>query len=473
MGGAHPTGLEGSVFVRQPIRQQLLRPLLAVMIASVILVAGLSAWASSSRQVSLLQTRQAAVARVLEDATFPLTHQVLRQMADLCEQEFVVWSPGQRRMVATSYLQPPDQLETILGQRADESGHVREQVIAMLGRTAVSIGVVHSRVRPTDEILILTPRRSLFDARFAAVWPPLVLGGLVLAVLMPLVLRLTRQWSRRIETIQQTVAEIARGNLAVQLESADGDDELSDLVGDIDRMRDRLGELQKELLRGERERLVAQLAAGFAHQFRNGIAGASLALELHGRRCGQSDEKSLAVARRQLTLLEAEVRGILALAKSPESPRTVVDMATLAADAAELVAPNLDHHRITLSCSRGAGDVVVEGHVDSLRAAILNLLLNGIDAAGPGGNLRIETRRADGRVIVSVADDGAGPAPEVAQRLTEAFVTTKPEGVGLGLTIVVAAAHDHGGQFSWRRDGSWTVMEISLPPRVPSSESNG
>ena len=459
--------------MRQPIRQQLLRPLLAVMIASVILVAGLSAWASSSRQVALLQNRQAAVARVLEDAAFPLTGQVLRQMADLCEQEFVVWSPGERRMIATSYVDPPEQLESILKQRADDAGHVSRQGVSMVDQTAVSIGVVYSRVRPSDEILILTPRRSLFDARFAAVWPPLVLGGLVLAVLMPLVLRLTQWWSRRIETIQRTVAEIARGNLAVKLATADGEDELSDLVGDIDRMRDRLGELQTELLKAERERLVAQLAAGFAHQFRNGIAGASLALELHGQRCGQSEEKSLAVARRQLTLLEAEVRGILALAKSPESPRTVVDMAALAADAAELVAPNLDHHRISLTRSRGDGALVVEGHSDSLRAAILNLLLNGIDAAGPGGALRLETRRTESQVVVSVADNGAGPAPEVAQRLTEAFVTTKPEGVGLGLTIVVATAHDHGGQFSWRRDGSWTFMELFLPPRAASSEING
>lgn len=457
--------------MRHPFRQQLLRPLLTVMTTAVIVVAGLSAWVSSARQVEVLRSRQTAVARVLEDATFPLTSQVLRRMADLSEQEFIVWSPERQQSLATSWSQPPSDLDENLRGMTDRSGHVPSESLVILEGNAFAVGLVHSRTRPTDEILILTHRRSLLDVRMSAIWPPLALGCVTLAVLIPLVLGLTNRWSARVEAIQQSVAEIARGNLTATLMPSTVDDELAALIGDIEQMRSQLGTLHSERLRTERERLVAQMAAGFAHQFRNGIAGASLALQLHGRRCEQTSDSSLSVAKRQLALLEAEVRGILALARPPESPRSHFDLHVVTRNAAELVAPNLSHQGISLDMSLASHPAIIHGHADALRSAILNLLLNGIDAAGPGGRLRLESTCTDRSVTIAVRDSGPGPAPHVEQRLTEAFVTTKPEGVGLGLTIVAAAAHDHGGHFRWYREDTWTVMELTLPRPLGIVES--
>jgi signal transduction histidine kinase len=460
--------------VKHPIRRQLLTPLLVVLVPAVAAVAGLSAWLSSSRQVALLQDRQTAVARVLADATFPLTEQSLRQMAELSGQQFVVWSTVRRKILISSLTTPTRDLEQSLASLAHLTGTMAPHATVLHLGQSLSVGAVRSRSRPEDEILILTPQRQVFDARREVIWPPLVMGAAVLLLLVPWLLRLTGNWSRRIQTLQQTVAGIARGETTLPLVVDQRDDELAALVADVETMQTRLGTLQSELVRGERERLVAQLAAGFAHQFRNGIAGASLALQLHETRCQAGGDGSLAVARRQLTLLEAEVRGILSLARLPESARQMVDLVDLARDAADLIAPALTHQAITFS-THWQGDLAtpadsppafttrVAGNPDALRAALINLLLNAVDAAGRGGEIRLEVTGRGTDVSVAVADNGPGPDPAIASRLSEPFVTTKPEGIGLGLTIVATVAHDHGGRFEWKRVAAWTVMELVLP----------
>jgi signal transduction histidine kinase len=468
--------------VKHPIRQQLLIPLLGVLVVVVVSIAACSAWLSWSRQIAALQQRQDDVVDVLEDATFPLTTPVLRQLARLSGQQFLVCDAATDRVVGTSFDERPEQLaatvaawrsanNTATGNTTNRTPPSTEPIISGTpGSKAVTVAgdeyllrVITLKRQPRQQVLAFTSQRSLTQARWDALWPPFAFGGCGLLLLLPWLLALTRNWSRRIEHIQQSVAAIADGELRVVPMPAERDDELAALVTDIQRMSQRLQELQTELVQSERERLVAQLAAGFAHQFRNGVAGASLALQLHASRCGTGSDKSLSVAQKQLNVLEAEIRGMLSLAKRVDSPRETITAAELIEAATELALPAIEHHRIGLKTHLPAGDVQVQASRDGLRASLLNLLLNAIDAAGPGGQIHIETAVHAAGVAILVRDNGPGPSPDVAARMTDAFVTTKPEGIGLGLTIVATVAHDHGGRLSYRRDDGWTTFEFWLP----------
>jgi len=100
--------------------------------------------------------------------------------------------------------------------------------------------------------------------------------------------------------------------------------------------------------------------------------------------------------------------------------------------------------------------------------AILNLVRNAIDAASAGApdrrQVRIETRRASRAAEVIVTDSGPGLSPDVASRLFEAFVTTKPDGLGMGLSIARSIVEAHGGQLTHAEaPGGGCTFTLTLP----------
>jgi signal transduction histidine kinase len=242
------------------------------------------------------------------------------------------------------------------------------------------------------------------------------------------------------------------------------DDELRDLARSVNEMAQRLAQFQKTVEQTERLRLLGQVSGGLAHQLRNGLAGARLAVQLYLRECpAGADGAALEVALRQLTLLEAHLKRFLDLGRADAPRREACALAALVGEAADLLRPQCRHAGIELRWSPPEAPATVLGEAGHLGQLLLNVLGNAVEAAGPGGSVEVRLRQEGGTAVVEVLDSGPGPAAEVAGRLFEPFVTGKPEGVGLGLAVARQTAEAHGGRITWGRAEGRTCFRIELP----------
>jgi signal transduction histidine kinase len=131
------------------------------------------------------------------------------------------------------------------------------------------------------------------------------------------------------------------------------------------------------------------------------------------------------------------------LSHPSERPRQSVDVRLALNDAVEFLKPAFDEKGISVVFGVGGESLTVLGDHGELEQLFLNLLMNAHEATPPQGTVAIKVQHAADQVTVSVADSGPGIPPELVDRIFDPFITTRPRGSGLGLTISagIAAAH--------------------------------
>jgi signal transduction histidine kinase len=437
----------------------LVLPVVGLVLAAVVANVAFAAWLAAGRSLAAARTSQEQVSAALERSRVAFSQPVLDTLRQLTGSEFLVWNETGGTVGLTTL--PPELL----------ADHDPSAVAAAAGSNLriadrlYQVGTARSRgVRP-ETVLVLTPVRSLTRTTLEAVWPVLAVAAATLAVLVPLGFVATSRLARRLTAVERHVARIAAGHFGERLADSfgRGRDDISRLVAGVNDLSETLSTLRASLVAGERQRLLGQVAAGFAHELRNAITGARLAIDLHRRRCpGRSGDESLGVAGRQLDILEEEVRGLLALGRPAEATVARIDIAALLREIRNLTGPRADHAGVRILEEETSPGSTVIGRREAIRAALVNLVLNAIDAAGRGGEVRLSVSRANGQLAVTVEDNGPGPPAELSATLAEPFVTAKPEGIGLGLAVAKAVAEEHGGRLSWARTADRTRFTLML-----------
>ena len=441
--------------MRWRIRNQLLLPVALLLVG----VAGISVTTAvvSARQArAQIEARLRDAARFLvEDVNFPLHSDVLQKLRPLSGAEYLlVPEDGPRQ---TSLPDDPGKLELA----------VADDWQSMTLETPVEIDGIHylgggTRLRrhpnAGDTLFIFYPEALWRDARRQAIWPSLLLGICVGIAALGLALAQAHRLSKRVQELERRTRSIAAGDFS-PMPMPGGDDEIRDLARSVNEMAQRLAQFQKTVQQTERLRILGQVSGGLAHQLRNGLTGARLAVQLY-----LSDEEPgldvtpLEVALRQLTLLETHVKRFLDLGRSGPSRQQSCDLVSLIGEAVELLLPQCQHAGIELRW-KAEGSFPLIGDAGQLGQVLVNLLGNAIEAAGPGGRVEV---RIEGRCL-EVYDTGPGPEGEVAERLFEPFVSSKPEGVGLGLAVSKQIVEGHGGQIGWSRNAGRTCFRVELP----------
>jgi signal transduction histidine kinase len=219
------------------------------------------------------------------------------------------------------------------------------------------------------------------------------------------------------------------------------------LRSEVRRLSDELEAKNRELARKNRLADLGQMASHVAHEVRNSLVPMKLYLSLLRRRISD-DAGSLDVLDKVtagFTALEATVSDLLHFSSDREPQRLTFGLARLIDEVCESLAPQLTAQgiRLAIDCPPKLGAAADR---DMLRRAVLNLVLNAIDAMPDGGELAITCCRTAAGIDIEVADSGPGIADGHLERLFEPFFTTKSSGTGLGLAIVERIAAAHGGE---------------------------
>jgi PAS domain S-box-containing protein len=246
-------------------------------------------------------------------------------------------------------------------------------------------------------------------------------------------------------------------------------------VSDRKRAEEVRERLQADLAHVSRVTTMGELTASIAHEINQPlaaiVANANACQRFLGSPAPDLDEVRAALAdiAEDGSRAGAVIARIRALLKRAPPERTPLDVNEVIGDVLGLVRAELHEHEVVVETELGAGLPPVAGDRVQLQQVLLNLILNGIEAMA---GIRERTRvlrirsRSDGqeRVVVSVEDRGVGLAPREVDHIFQPFFTTKPGGMGMGLSISRSIIEAHGGRL-WVTPNADTgvTVQFALP----------
>ena len=222
-----------------------------------------------------------------------------------------------------------------------------------------------------------------------------------------------------------------------------------------------------------REQLVelGQLAGGLAHEIKNPLSTINVNLKLLAEDLARHDDELHRRWLRRLTSVQDEadrlrdtLEDFLRFAGKYELVREVVDMRKILQELTDFFAPQAEAAHVVMRTSQP--DAAVRCNVDTklIKQAVLNLMINAVQAMEEGGELLIRLSVQRDRADVEVIDTGRGMAPEDLSRIFQVYYSTKKGGSGLGLSTTRRIVHEHGGVIRAESEpGKGTRFVISLP----------
>jgi PAS domain S-box-containing protein len=217
---------------------------------------------------------------------------------------------------------------------------------------------------------------------------------------------------------------------------------------------------------------LGMLASGFSHELNTPLATVLTCVEgiLRDAQAGRNGESGLGriadsatIAREQVLRCRGITQHFLRLSRGQSSPGDLVDLPATVAAVARLIEPTARAHRVRIEVREGAEGVHVRADAADLQHALINLLLNAVQACPQGGTVRVDVDGAD-PVHIRVSDNGCGIAPEYQKRIFEPFFSLRRGGTGLGLFLSLNFVRRWGGDIVvTSAPGAGATFDVVLP----------
>ncbi|HEV8713270.1 MAG TPA: PAS domain S-box protein [Candidatus Binatia bacterium] len=232
--------------------------------------------------------------------------------------------------------------------------------------------------------------------------------------------------------------------------------------------------LQEQLLERERLAAIGTTAATFAHEVGNPLNSMYMSAQLLERRLAKQQSEVDAKAQVSLRNLMSEIKRLIflldefrTLARRQKLALRPISLAAVVEDVLAVESLSYRAQGITVERSFPGDLPLVRIDIEKMKQVVLNLCKNAAEAMPAGGKLTVSAADSAGQVRLEISDTGGGIPAGVD--IFEPFITTKPKGTGLGLTIVRQIIAAHNGLLTYHSTpGQGTTFTITLPvaPRV-------
>jgi C4-dicarboxylate-specific signal transduction histidine kinase len=359
----------------------------------------------------------------------------------------------------------------------------REEARAVVASTAGRAAM--DRVRDkVDEIAeverdLLAQRTALETHAYATAYAMTIIGGaasLIVALLMGVLL--TRGITVPITRMTGAMAALAKGDTTVTAPGLGRGDEIGAMAASVEVFKESIIERQRaqaELAHVNRVATMGQLTASIAHEVNQPIA-ATVSNAQAGLRWLDRQPPDLDEVRQALACIAEDgkragevIAGIRELMKKAPSRKDRVEINGAIREVIELTRSEAVKNGVSVQTELADGLPLTQGDRVQLQQVMLNLIVNAVEATSGvsegSRELLISTRKAEpGGVRVAVRDTGPGLTPAALEHLFEPFHTSKPNGLGLGLSICRSIIEAHGGQL-WASANvpRGAVFQFTLP----------
>ncbi|HOL71194.1 MAG TPA: ATP-binding protein [Bryobacteraceae bacterium] len=226
-------------------------------------------------------------------------------------------------------------------------------------------------------------------------------------------------------------------------------------------------QIQSQLDVSARLAAISRLTGGVAHEIKNPLQAITVHLELlRSKLAREFDivEPEIDTIAREIQRLDRVVKTFLDFTRPIDLKMAEVEMASLAREVEALVKPSAERQKVRVELDIDPSEVWVHGDRDLLQQAVLNVVVNGVEAMKNGGRLGIELRQTNGECCLTISDEGVGIPPEIREKIFNLYYSTKGKGSGIGLAMTFRVIQLHNGTIDFTSEpGKGTTFRLRLP----------
>ncbi|MEO8595297.1 MAG: ATP-binding protein [Candidatus Solibacter sp.] len=228
--------------------------------------------------------------------------------------------------------------------------------------------------------------------------------------------------------------------------------------------------IDRQLQTADRLTAISRISSGVAHEVKNPLNAILLHVEVARSKLSRGDtaiEEQMEIIAREILRLDRVVRTFLDFTRPVELQLQTVPMQELVREIVDLARPQTAAGNITVSVKQETEGVDVRVDRDLLKQAVLNVMVNAMQAMPQGGELHFEASTTRDMAELRISDTGPGILPELREKIFRLYFTTKTQGSGIGLAMTFRIVQLHDGTIDFTSEpGKGTTFLIRLPIAV-------